>query len=779
MLLSAAVCILRLLVDHGGCIRYVVRQRNCLRVRLPRRGRYSVDRGRDRPASLHFDRLRRVFRRTRSISSAVCHAGRICIEPAELIQQCFTIGFICANRLVVGTVRRPAARFARGAVRCARIVDVVRHLQFHVECDFPIGTDAAVTRLKQNADALAASAEIRVKIVQRLEVEEILLVVVMHIRCAAVRLRNLIEVEQHAVIQRLPVLQRCKTCVDQFLSGLCYLDPVAAVRLRRVQNRQIHLPRQCVRRPCRLRFRRRDPERAVDRCCAVAQRDPLVHDRRRIDRCEHIRIELLQHVQRRQIVVLGLVVRLRIEDTIRDIVRVRNRFGVVQIRLVGLDRSAAETQGAACPYRGLQRCLAFAVCTGQQRRNAAAAVQKVERARNEVTVSAARVQIQSLRYCQVVVCIQNLVLCMIRRFAAVIKLQRSDIFALDRVLTGYRLNVEIADHTLHGNGQIPVQSHRRHFLREREQHLHVSCREGLGPRVVQRTVFRRSAGILRRIRIRVIVRIEHPERIACDLEVQNRVISVAFHSRQRPTAAAVAAVRVVAAVVRRRIVCVVRRRRRIVYVVPIHVERRRTLPVADPDVAARVRLQRPEVRLRGHLLPVDFQRFAVKLQLAVHMHVKFQPVRRDLKALQSAAGIVVRPAVVHRHRETEAQHGAEYHVRIARRIRARFRAAVQIEPARIRQRGIVADHDIVATGCGNRDRVAVYRRRVCRILLVSFDPHPHRRFVRLAVIHADRRHIEIGIAECLALRRNILAECAQDLHRNAVDLVFHGVFLPS
>ena len=115
-----------------------------------------------------------------------------------------------------------------------------------LEPDASAGSDAAVPRLIEDGYALGIGLPLRgnevgIQIVQRLEVNQVFLMVIIHLTNAAVRVNRLIRPVQLALVQDASILlQRCFSGVQLILSSGRHLCPVGAVRLGCVQHRQVH-----------------------------------------------------------------------------------------------------------------------------------------------------------------------------------------------------------------------------------------------------------------------------------------------------------------------------------------------------------------------------------------------------------------------------------------------------------------------------------------------------------------------------------------------------------
>ena len=249
---------------------------------------------------------------------ALRHAGIGHIVPVKVVEERFSGAFLVTDQLVIGPVGCPDTAFIGGAVGLTGVIEIIGNLHLMLEPDVSAVTDTAVPRLIEDRHALGVRAQISMQIVQRLEVEQLLFMIPIHLAYTAVGENRLSRLVQLTLVQDSSVgLPLCLPILQHILRSGGYLSPILTVRLCRVQHCQVHGCSQigiiC---PVRSRFRGGH----IDIILVVGTNDSLVHDLGAGQRGIGVRVKLLQHIDGGSVEILRFVVRLRVELSLRDIV---------------------------------------------------------------------------------------------------------------------------------------------------------------------------------------------------------------------------------------------------------------------------------------------------------------------------------------------------------------------------------------------------------------------------------------------------------------------------
>ena len=452
----------------------------------------------------------------------------------------------------------------------------------------------------------------------------------------------------------------------------------------------------------------------------------MIHNPGAGQRCKGIRVKLLQHVDSGGVEELRLVIRLRVEFLIRDIIGIwlsaphflvrPDLLAAVEKLPAHIDlasqrnRSIASVSGNGSSFSGEP------IVCGCARGGVAAAVEHVQAVGGGNPVIRESDFTGSMRL----------------RLICVVRLQRAQICAGNWLLTRCAGDLHIADCRLHIHGQIAIRR-LHHMLREGEDHLQITGSKGLCVIVVELLAVA-AIGVLPWI---VIGRIEG---IAADLQMQNCLFSRFVDSRQRPTAAAVAGFAVISGVEGRRVVGIIGTDTLFVLIVPVHVEGGAGLPVPPAIIGFLIFLQCPEDG--GNKIAagiVNALGRTVQIQAALHMQLHFQTVRRNLQsfdALSCGYRLAIGIGIAHHHSDAVAQHGAVDDIgRCLAFGSACFLAGSRVKIAGIGKFGVLLQGHVVAARGGNRQTVAVNGGMVLLVLLVALHPHADSGLQRLPILH--------------------------------------------
>ena len=219
-----------------------------------------------------------------------------CIELRSLLLILAVI-VLCKVILVYRSVVAPESYIIGSTVGIAGQLKVAAHLHSRPYCHTAPVTDTAVPQLIQDRHALSVfrPAEIVVKILQRCKIDQIFLTAAIHIRHTAI------------------VIDLIHIAVFHFHRLLL---PVFTVWLCRIQNAQFCILCLGVR-PGSRRLRGGDHKISDPFAVKIIV---LIYDRSCTSkRSIGVRIKLLQDIQCRQVVILHLVIRLRIEILRSDV----------------------------------------------------------------------------------------------------------------------------------------------------------------------------------------------------------------------------------------------------------------------------------------------------------------------------------------------------------------------------------------------------------------------------------------------------------------------------